>query len=303
MNVKPTRNGPFGEPSPDDSGEPEALIAFAQNYFGADFSNPERVGCPSPLALRSLARSGELPDDELCAHLFGCSECFNEYRAALEAGRADAPAIAVSGWARWREQLSAAFSLKPVFAAGIIILITVSTAVWLAWRETGKPEAPSVARLEPESPGASPDKLSTTETSATSAPLPATTPPRTARRPSPEPIAQVRVKLAEHRALRDVAATGGGERKPIELPAARARLVIELPADSLKGSYLVGVADADVAHLVISKTRSLDGKSLIVTLNLRRLSKKASFLSVGRPGKAPYIYPVVIGNPKTTSKQ
>ncbi len=58
-------------PDSGDAGEPEVeqLIAFARDYFAGDFPNPTRTGCAPQEALQTLARSGELPKDDLCEHI------------------------------------------------------------------------------------------------------------------------------------------------------------------------------------------------------------------------------------------
>ena len=116
-------------------------------------------------------------------------------------------------------------------------------------------------------------------------------------------MAKVHVKLPDYPTLRDVAEVRRGDRKTIKLPASRARILIELPERSVNGLYRVSIADVDGNPLKTAKERSLDGKTLTITLNLRELSGKASSLSVGRVDETPHFYPVVIGNSKATSKQ
>jgi hypothetical protein len=62
---------------------PTNLIGFAQDYFAGDFPNPGRLGCPPRGAVRAAVLGERPPHARLRAHLFGCSECFREYRAAL----------------------------------------------------------------------------------------------------------------------------------------------------------------------------------------------------------------------------
>jgi hypothetical protein len=181
-----------------------------------------------------------------------------------------------------------AFARHPVpalaGAIGLIIVIIAGVLVWQTGRET---QSPDVARRDPEPVATSPNP--TTPTPATA---------QVAKQPSPELIAQVRVRLADYPTLRDVAEAGRGEKKPIVLPASRARLVIELPERDAKGLYRASVVDADGETLKAAQERSTDGKTLAVILDLRGLSEKASHLSLGRVGEAPHFYPVVIGNPK-----
>lgn len=62
---------------------PEEVVTFAQAYYATEFPNSERRDCPHiNNALRAVARSGKVPDANLRAHLFKCSECFRTYRSA-----------------------------------------------------------------------------------------------------------------------------------------------------------------------------------------------------------------------------
>jgi hypothetical protein len=175
----------------------------------------------------------------------------------------------------------------PVVASTILLIAALSASV-LIWQMKRTALEPIIARHDPApvitSPTPTPDAALATK------PTP------------PELVTQARVRLADYQTLRDVTEAGRGERKPIELPAARARLALELPERSVKGLYRFSIVDADGNTLKAAQERSRDGKTLTITINLKRLAGKASRLGVGRVGEAPYFYPVVIGNPKTTSK-
>lgn len=73
-----------------------ALVEIARNYFAEAFppvTRPDtQEACPAPEQLQASARSGQLPDDQLRAHLFNCSSCFTNYRAALTARQAQVAA-------------------------------------------------------------------------------------------------------------------------------------------------------------------------------------------------------------------
>src|SRR5262249_51877260 len=69
--------------TPEDLDDPEKLILFARKHFATGFPNERRAGCPAPGMIRS-ARADRPPGDELRDHLFRCSECFNEYSAAIQ---------------------------------------------------------------------------------------------------------------------------------------------------------------------------------------------------------------------------
>src|SRR5262245_50903970 len=61
---------------------PEKLILTVRKHFATSYPNEMRAGCPEPGVIRN-ARALEPPSDELRAHLFRCSECFNEYSEAI----------------------------------------------------------------------------------------------------------------------------------------------------------------------------------------------------------------------------
>jgi hypothetical protein len=61
--------------------DPEKLILAARKHFETGFPNERRVGCPAADVIRA-AGEVQLPGEELRAHLFRCSKCFNEYSAA-----------------------------------------------------------------------------------------------------------------------------------------------------------------------------------------------------------------------------
>ncbi len=117
---------------PDDATE---LSAIAQHYFATRFINPQRHGCPAPGMLQTLVRSAQLPDDELHAHLFRCSECFSEYRAAVLAHReAQTPAswwhaLLAGSWG-WRNPLLAGAGAR----LSLNSLQSLFSFQWIAWR-------------------------------------------------------------------------------------------------------------------------------------------------------------------------
>ncbi|MGH9846595.1 MAG: hypothetical protein ACREEM_48470 [Blastocatellia bacterium] len=302
MSFRPTGNGAPGKQSPHDNDdlserEAEQLIGFAREYFATDFPNPTRTGCPSPAALQSLARSGDLPDDELCDHLFGCSECFRAYRAALEAGRAAAPAVAASGWSEWRERLAAVFALKPAFAlAGIVILLAVSGAVWLAWRNEAIPATPHVAQIQPppsatiSSPAAE-ERPSRNEAPGERAGKMTSASPRPHRPSATLPV--VEADLDEFVAMRDVTASRA-EAKAITLRQARVRLKLSLPENSRPSVYRASIVNAVGQPLRTQRAGSADGVNLRLEFDLRKLAAGSYHLRLARQGATPANYPVKI---------
>jgi len=300
MNFRPTGNGSPGKQSAPDNDdlserEIEQLIAFGREYFATDFPNPARIGCPSPAALRTTARSGELPDDELCDHLFGCSECFRAYRAALEASRAAVPAGATSWWSGRRERVAAVFALKPAFAlAGI--LLTVSGALWLAWRERAIPATPRTVRLQPQPPAtvsspAAEEQSSRHEAPGKRAGSEPSAPPRAHR--APAPLTVVEADLDELVAMRDVTASRA-EAKAITLRPARVLLKLTLPENSRPGVYRASIVNAAGQSLLAQRASSADGVNLRLEFDLRKLAAGSYYLRLARRGATPANYPVKI---------
>src|SRR5581483_1161494 len=77
------------EESPDESttilslqSDSEDFVELLRIHHQNDFPNPDRDGCPTNEVLLNLAKQAKL-NDELSDHLFGCSECFDEYRSVL----------------------------------------------------------------------------------------------------------------------------------------------------------------------------------------------------------------------------
>ncbi|MGH9937604.1 MAG: hypothetical protein ACREAM_15250 [Blastocatellia bacterium] len=290
MNFRPAGNrspGKQSAPDNDDSSEREIeqLIAFGREYFATDFPNPARVGCPSPAALETLARSGDLPDDELCDHLFGCSECFRAYRAALEAGRATAPAVAVSWRSEWRERMAAVFALKYAFAL-TVILLAVSGAVWLAWRDKAIPTAPRMAQLQPQpsaaiSGPANEEQPLRNEAPGKRADKKTSTPPRARR--APEPLQVFEDDLDESVPLRGFPASGAlAEAKPLRQE--RAMFKLNLPENSRPGVYHVSIVNAAGRSLRTQRASSADGVNLKLEFDLRGLAAGSYHLRLARQG-------------------
>ncbi len=304
MNFRPTGNGSPGKHSAPDNDdlserEVEQSITFGREYFATDFPNPARVGCLSPAALQTLARSGELPDDELCDHLFGCSECFRAYRAALEAGRATGPAVVTSWWGEWRERLLPTFARNPAFAftlAGAVILLAVSGAVWLAWSDRSISVAPRTAQLQPQPPAtisspANEEQPSRNEAPGKRADKKTSTPPRARR--APEPLQVFEDDLDESVPMRDVTASGA-EAKAKPLRQERVLLKLTLPENSRPGVYHVSIVNAAGQLLRTQRASSADGVNLRLEFDLRKLAAGIYHLRLARQGATPANYPVKI---------
>jgi len=301
MNFRPTGNGSPGKqsaPDNDDSSEREIerLIAFGREYFATDFPNPARVGCPPQATLQTLARSGDLPGDELCDHLFGCSECFRAYRAALEAGRATAPAVAASWRREWRERLAPAFAFKQLFALAVILL-AVTGAVLLVWRDKAVPATPRLAQLQPQ-PSATISIPANEEQPSRNEPPTGRAGGKTsestrAHRHS-EPFQEVKADLDERERTRGMTAGGAEAKEFPPLRQGRVRFDLLLRENSRPGVYHASIVNAAGRVLRTQRAISADGVNLRLEFDLSGLAAGNYYLRLARQGDMPANYPVKI---------
>ncbi|MEP7340848.1 MAG: hypothetical protein ABI977_24165 [Acidobacteriota bacterium] len=292
--------------------QPETLIELARDYFAADFPNSDRQGCPDGAMLNSLAQSGRLPDDELRAHLFGCSACFTEYRTALAERPQPLPVIAHE--APWWDRLRAAFTpftgaFRPGFAwAGAAALVLIAFGVWTARRvrveappqiiaqRNAQAPAPSIAPA-PEAPAPAPRLARTAEQPALQ-PRPAAK----RRRVAPAAEAIVSLDLNEYVAMRDVSDASRFGQQVITLAPVRTRLKLRLPEGSLAGRYTVSLVDEFEHSLITDKPVSRMGKTLIADMDLRNFSVKSYRLKIQSRESTPDFYAVTISERKPIQK-
>src|ERR1041385_3221829 len=137
-------------------GSPEEMVEFARVYFATDFPNPERKGCPIEGEIVTLVRAGEQHNAELNAHLFGCSDCFREFCAAMDAR------TLLQGTDSWWGRLAHVLTLRPATALAcafsLLIVALVSLYGWRVWHESKTSE---VAGSPPSVTGESYDDAST----------------------------------------------------------------------------------------------------------------------------------------------
>jgi len=76
------------------------LLDFAHSYLSEAFPNPDRQGCPSDAALRSLALSPTESEPTVTEHLAACSPCFRRYAELLAQLRSQRAAEEKLSWAR-----------------------------------------------------------------------------------------------------------------------------------------------------------------------------------------------------------
>jgi hypothetical protein len=261
-----------------DLNDPEKLILVAQKHFVTGFPNERRVGCPAPAVIQS-ARYDQIPGDEIRAHLFRCSECFNEYRTAIQdhhqrtasnTAAADRRTNLMSLPPRWRLPMLAGATALLLLAAGLSI-----------WRRQ-QTESPQSSQIRPQL-----------------APVASAENPLTPRRPT-QPAEQtansgrVKPRLADSLAinldLNQRSALGDSNRggslseagTKIKLPPRRALLKLRLRKGSEAGHYQISIIDPNSNPLVKTSARSRDGSSLEAVLDLRRASQMAHRLRIER---------------------
>jgi hypothetical protein len=281
---------------PEDLDDPEALIAAARKFFAAGFPNPQRVGCPAPDVIRAVAHSGQIPDDELRAHLFGCSECFCEYREAVSERRQLAVAPATSGW---RDLIAALLRWRAPLLAGAIVLLALGVGVFI-WSSREEP-APQISRSSPQ-PAPSADAAREAPTCADvklSEAQPTLTPaaPKTIEQRSGQAdLLAINIDLNDYSLLEGPRRGGVGSEgeKAIRLPRARARLELKLPLNSDPGRYQVSIVDAFLRQVVGKQAISPDGNRLTVELDLSRLPQRSYYLRLTHGDEAPDFYRVSI---------
>jgi len=274
-NLAPTQsNIPI---TPGDFDNPEKLIISAQNHFATAYPNGRRVECPAPGVILA-ARPDLPPGDELRAHLFRCSECFNGYSAALQNyyqrtasdGAADWPTQLLRAMSRWR---------LPMFA-GVAAALLLAVSLLIQRRKPSETLQSIQTRSQP-TPVASADLPLTRVPPAPTVGRPPDPPQE---KPRPAEWLAINLDLNRYRALGD-SIRGGSRREEetkIKLRPLRALLKLRLRRGSEAGLYRISVVDPNGKRLTGASARSRNGKSLEAVLDLRRAARMAHRLRVER---------------------
>ncbi len=286
---------------PDDLANIDELIEAARDYFAKDFPNPERRGCPVSGELPSIVDSGQRPTPELRAHLFGCSECFSEYREAVLRQRQPAVAPTVI-WGR--DLVIALLRWRAPLLAGAIVLLALGIGM-IIWSSREEP-APQISQSRPQ-PASSGDverkaqtgtDLSTSDrvTPRAQPMLTPTAPKIGGQRSMPADLLVININLNDYSSLEEPRRRdfGGKEEKVIELPRTRIRMELTLPPASDPGRYQISIVDTFFRLVTSGKAISNDGNRLTIDLNLSRLPQRDYRLSLSHGDSAPYFYRVVI---------
>lgn len=273
----------------------EELIAAAQRHFAGDYLNPQRAGCPVPGTLQAIVRAERLPDDELQHHLFGCSECFNEYRTVVRTWQAEKE-HAVDVASGWLSGLAVLWNWRILAGVTAAALLLLSVGLWF-WRASA-PQSDQV-RSQPTptaSVVAENIQIGQPEPVGTTSP----TPSEAGRQPSgKENLLAIEIDLNDYRSLGSQRRGGSEAESPIPLPRAHKRLLLTLRENSPAGSYRVSLFEGERKRDAFI-ARSSNGKTLQVVLDLRRVVGAEARLSIERinqPDFAPDEYRLVIKQP------
>src|ERR1700737_1716219 len=97
--------------------EDKHLLDFARSYLSDAFPNPDRQGCPSDAALRSLALNPNEAEPIVTEHLASCSPCFRLYTELL----AQLKSRRVRGEPLWWERISTWCRAHPLLIGAALV--------------------------------------------------------------------------------------------------------------------------------------------------------------------------------------
>src|SRR6266403_2993469 len=115
------------------------FLDFARTYLSEAFPNPDRQGCPSDAALRSLAFNPTEGQPAVTEHLAACSPCFRRYGELLAELKSQREKEKGFIW----DRISVWTKAHPVLtgtAALCLLLIAIGVGLWL--RGLRQPNSP-----------------------------------------------------------------------------------------------------------------------------------------------------------------
>jgi len=117
------------------------LLDFARTYLSESFPNPERQGCPSDSALRSLTLNPNQCEPSVTEHLASCSPCFVRYSELLAELKSQRAAEEKSSWKR----LSAWPKTHPVLTGTLVACAAIIAIVaGILFSRLRQPNSPPV---------------------------------------------------------------------------------------------------------------------------------------------------------------
>lgn len=257
--------------SPGDLDDPEKLILIARKHFSTSFPNKRRTGCPAPNVILA-ARYDHPPGDDLRDHLFRCSECFNEYSAAIRNYYQQPGSAPAAG--NWLKRLMDALSRWRLPLLTTVTASLLLTAIlFIQRRQQIEPPQSSYTRSQP-APVAS---VVNPPAPVPPAPNVRKAPDSGHEQPRPAESLALNLDLNRYKALGD-AIRGGSlreEERKIELPPRRALLKLRLRKGSDAGRYRISVVDPNSNRLIETIAHSPNGETINAVLDLRRAAQTA----------------------------
>lgn len=290
------------------SEELEKLHTAAGDFFSRNFPNSQRVDCPSPESFQKLIAENKLPDELLREHLFGCSECFKDYKSALNEVKSSNP----SADKIYKSNFYSKFALG--LAAALVIFGGV---FWLWKRETnssqivlndthetnrnlnansqtnsaldesaklnsvGKSENPAIDKANANINIESADNSHAPENRLQK------------NLPNNQSKDSGQILLAKKQTVIDLTdpiwrdAANGKKQKSFDVEAGITQLRIRLPKENPKGSYQIFVVDSFGRKLTPSKTTKAVNQNLFVELNLKEIKTNGTRLCFAPIGEIP----------------
>ena len=199
--------------------EEKPLLKAGLRLFSSGFPNPDRVGCPDPYRIETLALHSlqlTLPEREkLFDHMTICSPCFNQYHALVR-----------------KKRLHRRLTKSTLYT---LLLLSVGTATWWGITRYHFPKSAQVVKRQPEPPVLPPEEVN--------------------KNPQPaEALAYTPMVID----LRDQAVTRGSENKHgrrdiPKVPRQRLDLSVVLPIGSEEGKYQLRLLRQSSAILLDTK--------------------------------------------------
>jgi len=262
------------------------LILVAQKHFATGFPNERRVGCPA-LSVIQAARDYQMPGDELRAHLFRCSECYDEFRTVIrDRYRQPASGAAAADWrTKWADLLSK-WRLPMLAGATALLFLAVGEFIWRRHQTASPQSSHNRPQRAPEASAENP--LTPRPPEQPQGQMAGQRAGQTANfgreKPRPAESLAINLDLNLHDALGD--SNRGGPRVEtetrIKLPPRRALLKLRLREGSEAGIYQISIVDPNGNLLVKTRARSRNGRSIEALLDLRRASQMAHRLRIER---------------------
>ena len=292
-------------------------IEFAENFtnaaremYSTGNANSGRVGCFSSEAIVKMTNSAKLPDETVMNHLFECSECFRDYRQALQSAKNPVAAEAKSGWRNL-------FNLKPlrIGLVGAVFVLLVGLMFFSFWIvrknqpvelakniEISETSANNETIKPPDSTEKQNSLNSQTQSNQPEIDRKEDNAPAKKRQSSenlkPETSAakSVNLFLSAGNVLRNAANSqdDGVENNKTVLPADKVNLNVELPRNFSNGLYRLKIVDAFGKVLLEQKTLFKNGILLSKNLNLRNLEGRANKLCLQKDDETPDCFDIKI---------